>query len=122
MNPDTLFQTVQKGLRVTVGATTDLVESIQDATRREQTFNRLRTNPTQLIDEWATKGESTEREARTFVDGLLNQSPFNPNSAGTTTVNTTATPIAPDVQQDLRDLTAQIAELRAELERLRQQD
>lgn len=139
MNPDMLIQTVQKGFRVSLGATATLLESLQDAQKRTETMNKLSANPTQLIDEWEAKGEVTEQEARNFVDTLISQSGMNPNgdrttfyrdpayrdpTSPTTTVNTTATApaaeVTPDVQQDIQDLTAQIAALRAELEKLRE--
>ncbi|MBD3882600.1 hypothetical protein IFO70_12585 [Phormidium tenue FACHB-886] len=127
MNPDTLVQMAQKSLRVTIGATATLIETLQDPQRREANLSKLRTELNQMTDEWEVKGESTEREARSFVDSLLNQAPSRVNTVSTepSTVSTTAStaaPVAPDVQQDLQELTTQIASLRAELERLREQD
>lgn len=123
MNPDTFAQIVQKSLRVTIGATASLVEMLQDPERREENLTRLRTDFGQLANEWEIKGESTESEARNFVSSLLSQ-PFNSSSSTgpdyQTTVSTTATPVtSPDVQRDLQELTAQIAAIRSELERLR---
>jgi polyhydroxyalkanoate synthesis regulator phasin len=126
MNPDTLVQLVQKGFRVTVGATASLIETLQDPQRREENLYRLRTELSQLTEEWEAKGEITEQDARSFVENVLRQQSdrsSQPSSASGTTVVTTATPTAsPDVQQDLRDLTEQIAAIRSELERLRVQD
>ncbi|MCU0571298.1 MAG: hypothetical protein MUF49_32620 [Oculatellaceae cyanobacterium Prado106] len=123
MNPDTLIQNLQKGYRVTIGATASLIESIQDPQLREENFNKLRHEPNQLIEELAVKGETTEQDARKFVDGMFGQSSWNQGSSTGTTVPTTATPVtSPDIQQDLQELTAQIAALRMELERLRSQN
>jgi polyhydroxyalkanoate synthesis regulator phasin len=113
MNPDTFVQALQKGYRVTLGATAVAIESLQDSQRREDTFTRLRNDPNQLIEELAVKGETTEREARSFVDGVFSQPP---------TAAPTSTPSSPQtvvIQQDLQELTAQLAALRSELERLR---
>jgi polyhydroxyalkanoate synthesis regulator phasin len=123
MNPDTLVQLAQKSLRVTIGATATLIETLQDPQQREANLSRLKTDLGQMTDEWEVKGESTEREARSFVDSLLNQASSRVNTATSPeprTVSTTAAPIAPDVQQDLQELTNQIAALRAELEKLRE--
>jgi polyhydroxyalkanoate synthesis regulator phasin len=127
MNPDTLVQLAQKSLRVTIGATATLLETLQDPQQREANLSRLKTDLSQMTDEWEVKGESTEREARSFVDTLLSQASNRVNTAVSTeprtvstTVSTTAAPIAPDVQQDLQELTQQIAALRAELEKLRE--
>lgn len=128
MNPDSLIQIAQKGLRVTLGATSVLIETLQDPTRREESFSRLRTEFSQLAEEWEVKGEVTEREARDFVDNVLSQrfnrnpspsaSPTSPTSPTTAASSTVA---SPDVQQDLQDLTEQLAAIRSELQKLRDQ-
>lgn len=125
MNSDNLLQFVQTGFRVTLGATTSLVESIQDTQKREHNLALLQSDVNLLIQELAQKGEVTEQEARTFVDSIL--TPKNPASTQTTGSSSytasTPSPVAPpDVQMDLQELTAQIAALRAELEKLRAQD
>lgn len=123
MNPDTIFQTVQKGFRVSIGAAGTLIESLQNPRIGEETLNKLRTNPNELAEELATKGEATEQEARNFVDSLMNQAnnPATPGSPGSAA--NTAAPAAPlDVQTDLQDLVAQITALRKELEDLGSQD
>jgi polyhydroxyalkanoate synthesis regulator phasin len=117
MNPDTLIQTLQKGYRVTIGATALMLESLQDSQRREENFAKLRSDPNQLIEELAIKGETTEREARSFVDGVFSQ-----QSNGIPSPYETSAPMPPRtvaIQQDLQELTAQLAAIRTELERLR---
>jgi polyhydroxyalkanoate synthesis regulator phasin len=116
MNSDTLIQTLQKGYRVTIGATAAMIESLQDSQRREENFAKLRSDPNQLIEELAVKGETTEREARSFVDGVFSQ------QSGTSSSYETSAPMPPQtvaIQQDLQELTAQLAAIRIELERLR---
>lgn len=127
MNPDNLSLLLQQGFRVTLGATTSLVETLQDPQKRTENLSQLRSELNQLAQEWAAKGEMTEQEARNFVDNLLNQlgnqssSPTPENS--TSTVTTTPTQAAPPaVQLELQELTAQISALRTELEKLRNPD
>jgi polyhydroxyalkanoate synthesis regulator phasin len=72
MNSNDIFQNVQKGFRVTLGAAGTLIDSLQNPRNGEEALNKLRSNPDQLVEELAAKGEMTEQEARTFVDGLLN--------------------------------------------------
>jgi polyhydroxyalkanoate synthesis regulator phasin len=125
MNSDTLLQIVQKGFRVTLGATASLIETLQDPQRRDENLYRLRVELGQLTEEWAVKGEMTEQEARNFVDTILSQRAAQTNSSdvsSTPSNSSTATAAPPDVQLDLEELTAQIAAIRAELERLREQD
>jgi polyhydroxyalkanoate synthesis regulator phasin len=125
MNPDTILQTVQKGFRVTLGATAFLIETLQDPQRRDENLYRLRVDLDQLTEEWAAKGEMTEQEARNFVDTILSQRAAQSNSSDTSSASggSSTTAVAPpDVQLDLQELTAQIAAIRAELERLREQD
>lgn len=128
MNSDSLIQLLQKGFRVTLGATASLLEILQDPQRRDENLSRLRTELAELADEWAVKGELTEQEARNFVETILtqqNRSGSYSDSASTATITTTATesPVtSPDVQADLRELTEQIASIRAELEKIRSQE
>lgn len=123
MNSDTVVRLLQKGFRVTLGATASLVEILQDPQKRETNLAKLRTELDQLAQEWAEKGEMTEREARSYVDSLIAQRRGSADS--TTTVTTTATTVpqtSPEVQLELQELTAQLAAIRAELEKLRQQE
>jgi polyhydroxyalkanoate synthesis regulator phasin len=122
MNPDNIGELVQKGFRITLGATTSLVESLQDPQKRDENLSKLQLEWSQLSEEWAEKGAETEQEARRFVDTLFNnqsaappaEAPGTPGSANPTT------PTAPpDITIELQELTAQIAAMRAELEKLR---
>jgi len=123
MNPDAIFQTVQKGFRVSVGAASTLLESLQNPRVGEEALNKLRTNPNELADELASRGEMTEQEARTFVDSLVNQARSAGTSGGASSPASAAGPTAPpDLQADLEDLVAQITALRKELEDLSSQN
>lgn len=124
MNSDTLLKLLHNGFRVTLGATASLVETIQDPQKREQNLSELRSSLRERVQEWLEKGEITEQEARNLVESMLrqqraseNQSPQPPASPETTTPTTT---VPPDVQLEMQELTAQIAAMRAELEKLRQ--
>lgn len=132
MNSDSLTTLLQKGFRVSLGATATLIEILQDPQRREENLARLRLELSELAEEWAAKGAVTEQEARTFVDTILSQRPATSETErgdaapadAATTDRASAAPVSavPDVQNDLQDLTAQIAAIRAELEKLREQD
>ena len=122
MNTNNLFEFVYQGFRVTVGATASLVEAIQDPQKREATISELQTELNQRTQEWAEKGENTEREARKFIDGFLkqntNSSPSEDRSTNQdSTSNSTAT--NSNDQSELQELTEQIVNLRNELEELR---
>jgi polyhydroxyalkanoate synthesis regulator phasin len=124
MNADVLSQLLQKGFRVTLGATASLIEILQDPQRRDENLAKLRGELAELAEEWASKGEMTEQEARNFVDTILSQrTQQNSSTQSTSAGDATPSPsAAPDVQLDLQELTAQIAAIRAELEKLREQD
>lgn len=132
MNPDNVMEFLQTGFRVGVGATASLLESIQDAQKREENLADLKLDARDLTKKWAEKGEITEREARNFVDTLIEhqRSPSEPSSSTTPPAPTSSEPPSspptsatnPEVYQDLQDLTAQIAALRSELENLQQKD
>ncbi len=119
MNSDSLIQLLQTSVRVTLGATTSLIEVLQDPTRRDENLTKLREEWARLADEWEEKGASTEQEARSFVNKFFNQRSNGgaESSTGTVTVERPAT--TPDVQVELQELTTQIAAIRAELEKLR---
>ena len=113
MNPDDIFQTVQKSFRVTLGAAGTLVDSLQNPQNGEEVLNKLRTDPNQLAEELAIKGEATEIEARKFVDTLMAQSS---GASDAPRGSSAAEPTAPlDIQNDLEDLITQISALRKEL-------
>ncbi|MCT7959826.1 hypothetical protein NG799_04190 [Laspinema sp. D1] len=131
MNPDNVMEFLQTGFRVGVGATASLLESIQDAQKREENLADLKLDVSDLTKKWAEKGELTEREARNYVDTLIEhqRSPGEPPSSATPPGASSEPPSSPptsatnpEVYQDLQDLTAQIAALRSELENLQNKD
>ena len=113
-----LSEWLEKGLRLTLGASSVAVESLQDARLRETTLNRLQTDFAGLTQEWVDKGKITEQEARQFVETLLSQGLANINAtpASSATVNTTATTVPATLQDELKELTAQVVALRQALE------
>jgi len=120
MNSETLIQLLQNGFRVTLGATASLIEIVQDPQKRSENLSKLRQEWSQLAEEWAVKGESTEQDARNFVDTVLTQRRAQNPYPSTSPPMPTSTP--PSVQTELQELTVQIATIRAELEKLRNQE
>ncbi len=105
---------LQRGYYLTLGLTSTLLEMAQDPTKREDKLREL----DRLADELVAKGVSTEAEARSYVDQVV-AGGVNKN-AREATVSTVATPVREDnSEQELQELTNQIAKLRAELEQLR---
>jgi polyhydroxyalkanoate synthesis regulator phasin len=97
---------------------TTLVEAIQDPQKREENLTKLQQDWNQLSEAWVVKGETTEQEARNFVNNLLNQRPDSQSGANpaTTTDAATTPTTSPEVQTELQDLIQQIAAIRTELE------
>ncbi|XWK87339.1 MAG: hypothetical protein U7127_24570 [Phormidium sp.] len=135
MDSDSLLQLLQNGFRLSVGATAALVESLQDSQKREEFLAKLmQSELSELAAELTNKGEITEQEAREFVDSLWERqnqpnqqnqqnSQTSSDVPGTSATTTTDNPVvSPNVQQDLQDLTTQVAALRAELEKLRSEN
>ena len=126
MNADNLTQILHQGFRVTLGATSSMIEMLQDSQKRSENLEKIQSQWSQLAEELAEKGEQTEQEARKFVDTILEQRTNSTTTTGGTTSTSsesmTTTPISvsePDSAEELQELTAQIAALRLELERLR---
>ena len=130
----------QRGYYVTLGATSSLLEVIQDPIKREENLQRLGRSFEQITQELAEKGVTVEAEARSYMDNFIAQqvngsAPTNPTTksenTGLTTVNTTAQTVdenAPNVSEprvkssvrsEIQELTEQLANLRSELEQLR---
>lgn len=126
MNSNNLLDLLQAGFHVSLGATSSLLETLQDPLKREETVAQLRIELSQRVTEWATKGEITEQEARRFIDELLRQRSTPASSTTTTSSDTVTTPpttvVSPNVQLEIEELTAQIAAIRTELEKLRNPD
>ncbi|HEY9648927.1 MAG TPA: hypothetical protein V6C88_21285 [Chroococcidiopsis sp.] len=122
MNPDIILQSVQKSFRTTLGAAAFVVDLVQQQPeQRDENLNRLKTDFNQVIEEWAVRGETTEQEARTFVENIVQQATAGgQTSGGAGSPPESAPPSA--IQTDLKDLTEQITAMRLELEKLRQQD
>lgn len=131
MQSDNLAQLLHKGFHITLGATSFLIETLQDGQKREDNLGKLRSDIDLLTEEWVQKGASIELEARNFVDTILerqSQPSPDPNpeteaASGKSHSPTPATPVPFDIQQqEIQELTAQIAALRTELEKLQVQD
>lgn len=121
MDPNNATAFLQKGLHVVLGATSSVVESLQDSQKREENLSQLNLGPDELMQIWAEKGEVTESEARTFMDNLMAQyspqSSDTPSDVGSTTPPAGST-VDPVLQQNLKDLTAEITNTRVELENM----
>jgi polyhydroxyalkanoate synthesis regulator phasin len=128
----------QRGYYVTLGATSSLLEVIQDPTKREENFRRLGRSFDEITQELAEKGVTTEAEARSYVDKFIAQqvngtgNNTDSESASLTTVTTTAKTVddnATDgtseksvkasMRDEIQELTQQLASLRSQLEQLR---
>ena len=123
MNPDNLTQIIQKGFHLTLGATSFFMETLQKSSKRDENLNKLNSDFNQLTEEWAQRGEMTEREARNFVDTILNQQNSQVN---TDSINVPSTPVSDfvqsDIQRDLLELTQEVADLRAALQQSQKSD
>ncbi|AFZ36322.1 hypothetical protein Sta7437_2798 [Stanieria cyanosphaera PCC 7437] len=125
MNNNNLFQFVQQGFHVAVGAATDLCETFADPQKRTETISNLQTELSEKTGKWAEKGQITEQEARRNLETFLSQRGWQ--KTATTSQSTTETVSNPSptdnkVQSELQELTEQIIALRNELEKLRQSE
>lgn len=123
MDSKNFLELLQTGFRVSLGATTSLIESLQDPQKRAENLALLRLEWSQQVAELAQKGEITEQEARKFVEEMLikqNQpastSVTEPSSKETTS---STAGVSQTTQQEIEELTAQISALRTELEQMR---
>lgn len=123
MNSDNLLQLVQTGFRVTLGATTSAIETLQDSQKLQEVFSQFNSDLKQQMEVWSQKGEITEQEARKMMDNLWSQSGQATSSAADTTidiVSETPNTTGSSVESEIQNLTEQIVNLRQELESLRE--
>ncbi|HAC65663.1 MAG TPA: hypothetical protein DCF68_19555 [Cyanothece sp. UBA12306] len=124
MNNNNLLELLQQSFRIGVGATTSVLETLQDPQKRSETLSDLQNQLTQQFQEWSDKGEVTEQEARRVVDQWLNQKQETTNKASTSGHNNAESSPSPTsrgkVQGEIQQLTEQVITLRQELEKSRQ--
>jgi polyhydroxyalkanoate synthesis regulator phasin len=125
MNVDNLTQLLQTGFRVTLGATSSLLEMLQDTQKRNENLEKIQSELSQLAEDLAAKGEVTEHEARKFLDSLIAQQSGG-FSRTTETASSSIQVKTPDTSSsdsssvtEIQDLTQEIAALRTELENLK---
>jgi polyhydroxyalkanoate synthesis regulator phasin len=137
-----LGKLAQKGYYVTLGATSSLLEVIQDPIKREENLKLIGRNFDEVTQELANKGVSVEAEARSYVDNFIAQqvngtASNSSESTGLTTVTTTAKTVEDDLnitiatkadqkvkasmRDEIQELTQQLANLRSELAQMRSQ-
>ncbi|MDJ1169902.1 hypothetical protein PMG71_10735 [Roseofilum sp. BLCC_M154] len=126
MNSETLVQLLQQSFHVTLGATASFAEVLQDEQKRQESWRKLTENLAELAQEWSEKGKITEEEARNFVDNLMKEKTNPPDSSADSESagfsQEPETPIDSDPQAEIEELTEQLATLRSELEKLRQEE
>ena len=127
MNPNNIQDALQTGFRVSLGATTSLIESLQDEQKREENLSLLNLEFNQQVAELSQKGEKTEQEVQRLIGQIFSQmnqptdsaTPSTSGGSGSTPPTGTT---SRSTQQELEELTVQIALIRTELEQMRNPD
>lgn len=127
MNSNNIQDALQTGFRVSLGATTSLIESLQDEQKREENLSLLNLDFNQQVAELSKKGEKTEQEAQRLIGQMFSHrnqptdsaTPSTPSDSGSTPPTGTT---SRSTQQELEELTVQIALIRTELEQMRNPD
>ena len=117
MENNNLLQMAQQGFRMTVGAATSLVETVQNPQKRAEMLAQMQADLSQKTQEWSEKGEVTEQEARKRLDNLFSGQGWDLSNQGASNSSTTS---EINASSDLQQLTAEIIALRKELEQIRQ--
>jgi polyhydroxyalkanoate synthesis regulator phasin len=117
---------VQQGFRTAVGATTSLMETLQDPQKREQTLSELNEEWQKKSQEWAEKGATTEQEARRLIENFWQKKSPESNTDESTGESTpdasTASSAKPNPAREVQELTEAIVSLRTELEKTNQSE
>ena len=117
MDNNNLLQIAQQGLRITVGAATSLVETVQNPQKRTEVLSQMQADLSQKTQEWSEKGEVTEQEARKFLDSLFDKQSSGVNNQETQSSSAVS---RTNTTSNLQQLTDEIIALRRELEQIRQ--
>ena len=125
MNADSVFQYLQQGARIALGATASLGETLQDPQQREQLVAALSQQLSEKAQEFSQKGEVTEREARQqlerWLDGQAQQGSNSPEQPSAATASPPPSAAAPaSTQDEIRQMIETLGTLRGELARYRQ--
>lgn len=126
MESNNLFNLVQQGFRAAIGATTSVVETLQDPQKREQTLSELNEEWQKKSQEWVQKGEVTEKEARRMIDNFLqkkgqsSQSNIYESNNDNMTNASNSSSQSFSTASEIQELNEAIVSLRIELEKLNQ--
>lgn len=113
-----LFQLIQQGRRIALGAIASCAETLQDPQKRAEAIANLQTELNQKTQEWSAKGEVTEAEVKAFMENLMAQRGWQGGKYPSST-DSDKTRTAANSNLKLQELTAEIIALKLELEKLR---
>lgn len=122
MKSNNFINIIQEGLRTAVGAAASAVETLQDSQKREQTLSELNEEWQKKSQEWAEKGQITEKEARKMIEDFFNQKNKNTSdnsydSESSSSNNSNVYSSKSNIEDEIQDLTKTIISLREELEK-----
>jgi polyhydroxyalkanoate synthesis regulator phasin len=117
MNNNKILEIAQQSFRVTVGAATSLVETVQNPQKRNAALSELNMELNKRTQEWASKGEATEQELKKKIEELLNRVGAKSTQNKDNNSNNFNSKSA---ASEIYELTQKIRTLRTELEQLRQ--
>ncbi len=124
-NQNQVLKIVEQGFHVTLGAISVATETLQDEQQRSRLVADLQEELNQRAQEWEQKGETAAREAREFVEQVINQGGDTSSQGETTSTSsnssaTQTTSTSNDVPSRLQDLTNEVATLREEMTQFRE--
>ncbi|MGB7413835.1 MAG: hypothetical protein WA902_06475 [Thermosynechococcaceae cyanobacterium] len=116
MDTNNPAELLKKGFQVSLGAATSLAESLQDERKREENLSQLNLGFDKVAEIWAEKGAVTEIEGRKMIDNMMEQYGSKSNTYSTPGTTPVQSPgVDSGLHQELRDLTTQLAAIRAEI-------
>ncbi|RMF24553.1 MAG: hypothetical protein D6756_06820 [Cyanobacteria bacterium J083] len=120
MNSNNIWQFLQQGFRLTLGATVSLLETIQNPEKRSAILAELQNQLQAQTQVWVEKGEITEAEAKEMINNFLQQLNRQKGNNETSPASPNAPSNNQDISEELQDLTAKIIDLRRQIAELRQ--
>lgn len=124
MNSNDITQFVQKGFHITLGAASLVADTIQNPQKRDENMAKLGGDFNVLSEELAIEGEKRDQEARQLVETLIGEvtgsaQPSSSSGFSSPSSKNSTPSVSSSIAQDLKGLTVQLASIREELEKER---
>lgn len=113
MENNTLLNIFQQSFRTVLGATTEVIETLQDNQKRREILSELNAQWQEKSQVWSEKGTMTEQEAKKIIEQFFKG--YNHHHQSPQNIDIT---LEDNQNGSIAELTSEIVALREELQNL----